>query len=84
MINEARTLTDAYSDGVGIYAFLENSAGTGYEPTPVPKDVAGRVTSIDNVLGSISARIKTIMAANHDQVPAPVRPDREPGAQVED
>jgi hypothetical protein len=84
MINEARTLTDTYSDGVGIYAFQENSAGTGYEPTPVPKDVASRVTSIDNVLGAIAARIKTIMAANNDQVPAPVKPEHEPGAQVTD
>jgi hypothetical protein len=80
MINEARTLTDSYSDRVGIYAFQENSAGTGYEPTPVPKDVASRVKSIDNVLGVVAARIKSIMVAHNDQVPAPVKPGHEPGA----
>ncbi len=47
MINEARNLTDTFSDGVGIPALQENSAGPGYEPTPLPKDVASRVTSID-------------------------------------
>jgi len=72
MISEARTLTDTYCDGVGIYAFREKPAGDGYEPTPLSKKVASRVTSLDSVLDLIAAQIKQIMAEHNDQVPAPI------------
>lgn len=69
MIEEARVLSDTYSNGVGIYAFQENDAGTAYVPTPIPKGVAGRVTSFDSVLGVMAAEIKQIMSQHGGQVP---------------
>lgn len=41
------------------------------------------MTSIDNVLGAMAARIRR-HGANNDQMPAAVRPDSEPGALIED
>ena len=78
MIKEAQNLTNTYSDGVGIYAFQVNSEKNGYEPAPLSKGVNERVTSLDNVLGTIAAQISQIMAANNNQVPAPVTPDDHP------
>lgn len=74
MIKEAQVLTATYSDGVGIYAFQVNANNTGYEPAPLSKGVNERVTSLDNVLGLISAQISQIMANNGNRVPAPVLP----------
>lgn len=71
MISEARILTATYSDGVGIYAFQENSEGTAYVPSPVSKGVDQRVTSLDNVLDYIAAEIQQVMAENNNQVPPP-------------
>lgn len=76
MIREAQILTATYSDGVGIYAFQENSAHDGYEPAPLSKGVSERVTSLDNVLGMIAAQISQIMASNNNRIPAPVTPER--------
>ena len=73
MIEEARILTDTYCDGVGIYAFRENSDGTGYEPAPKIPGVSERVTSLDSVLELISANIRQTMAANNNRVPPAVR-----------
>ncbi|HME03712.1 MAG TPA: hypothetical protein VKG38_11875, partial [Solirubrobacteraceae bacterium] len=39
MVREARTLSETYCDGVGIYAFQEKPDGTGYEPTQVSRGV---------------------------------------------
>lgn len=72
MINEAGTLTETYCDGVGIYAFRERPSGEGYEPTPLSKGVAARVTSLDSVLDLIAAQIKQIMAEHNDEVPAAI------------
>lgn len=76
MIEEARILTETYSNGVGIYAFQINEKGTGYTPSFLPKGVSGRVTSLDNVLGYIAADIRRIMRENHDAVPPPVIPPK--------
>ena len=78
MIEEARILTETYSDGVGIYAFKENPTGTGYEPTELSRGVSQRVTSLDNVLATIAAQMQQIMSANRDQVPPPVQPPAHP------
>jgi hypothetical protein len=69
MINEARTLTDTYCDGVGIYAFREKIGADGYEPAPLSKGVSQRVTSLDNVLDLIAAEIREIVSANDNRVP---------------
>lgn len=74
MIEEARILAETYTNGVGIYAFQENATGTAYVPTPLAKSVASRVTSLDNVLGYISAEIKQIMSLHGGHVPEPVLP----------
>ena len=71
MIEEARILTETYSDGVGIYAFRENATGDGYEPTPLSKGVSARVTSLDSVLGLIAAEIKQILSEHGGQLPPP-------------
>ncbi len=78
MIREAQILTATYSDGVGIYAFRENTGRDGYEPFPLAKGVSHRVTSLDSVLGYIAAQIRTVIAENNDQVPAPVVPPAHP------
>lgn len=75
MIHEAQVLTATYSDGVGIYAFQVNADGDGYEPAPLSRGVSERVTSLDNVLGTIAAQISQIMAANNNRVPAPITPE---------
>jgi hypothetical protein len=72
MIEEARILTDTYCDGVGIYAFREKQSGRGYEPTPLPRSVGSRVTSLDAVLDVIQAQIAEIMAEHNGQVPSPI------------
>ena len=72
MIEQARVLTETYSDGVGIYAFEVNELGTGYVASTLPKNVSARVTSLDNVLGKIAAQIRQIMRQNDDVVPPPV------------
>lgn len=69
MITEARTLTDTYCDGVGIYAFRERSGASGYEPSPLSKGVSERVTSLDNVLDLIAAQIRQIMSEHNNRVP---------------
>jgi hypothetical protein len=73
MVDEAQILTQTYSDGVGIYAFEPNDAEDGYQPLAVPRGVPQRVTSLDTVLGYISAQIQEIIAANNNEVPAPVQ-----------
>ncbi len=80
MIREAQILTATYSDGVGIYAFQLNAAGSGYEPLPLAKGVSQRVTSLDSVLGYIAAQIRRVMAENNNQVPAPVTPPAHPAS----
>ncbi len=80
MIREAQILTATYSDGVGIYAFQVKAGGDGYSPSPLSKGVSQRVTSLDNVLGYIAAQIKQIIAANGNQVPAPVVPPPHPSS----
>lgn len=72
MVSEARILTATYSDGVGIYAFQENAAGTGYEPSQVSRGVDERVTSLDGLLDYIAAHIQDVMAENNNAVPPPV------------
>jgi hypothetical protein len=74
MIEEARILAETYTNGVGIYAFQENTGGTAYVPTPLNKSVASRVTSLDSVLGYIAAEIKQIMSQHGGKVPAPHMP----------
>jgi hypothetical protein len=69
MIAEARTLTDTYCDGVGIYAFRERTGAAGYEPTPLSRGVSERVTSLDNVLDLIAAQIRQIMSEHDNRVP---------------
>jgi hypothetical protein len=73
MIREARTLTETYCDGVGIYAFQERSKATGYEPAPLSRGVAERVTSLDSVLELIAAKIRQTMTENKDRMPPPLR-----------
>lgn len=80
MIREAQVLTSTYSDGVGLYAFRENAAKTGYEPLPLAKGVSQRVTSLDSVLNYIAAQIRRVIAANGNQVPAPVKPPTHPAS----
>lgn len=84
MIKEAQILTATYSDGVGIYAFQINGTEDGYIPSPLSKGVSQRVTSLDNVLGYIAAQIRQIMAANDNQVPAPVIPPPHPASHPDD
>lgn len=69
MIAEARTLTETYCDGVGIYAFQEKADSSGYQPTPLARGVSERVTSLDSVLELIAAQIREIMADNNNRVP---------------
>ena len=71
MVEEARILAETYTNGVGIYAFQENATATGYEPTPLGKGVASRVTSLDSVLGYIAAEIKQIMSQHGGKIPPP-------------
>lgn len=73
MVEEGRVLADTYSDGVGIYAFKVNPAGTGYEAAELSRGVSDRVTSLDSVLELIAARIRQIMMEHGDRVPPPVR-----------
>lgn len=80
MIDEAQILSNTYADGVGIYAFQENPAGTGYEAAPLSRGVGARVTSLDSVLDYIAAEIKDVMDANHGQVPPPVAPPDHPAS----
>ncbi len=80
MIREAQILTATYSDGVGIYAFQVNPAGSGYEPLPLAKGVSQRVTSLDSVLGYIAAQIRRVIAENNNQVHAPVTPPAHPAS----
>lgn len=75
MIHEARTLTETYCDGVGIYAFQESEDASGYEPTPLSRGVSERVTSLDSVLEMIAAQIRQTMNANKNRVPPPLRAD---------
>lgn len=72
MIDEARILTETYSDGVGIFAFQVNSSGDGYEQSPLPKKASSRVTRLDSVLDMIQGQIRTIMDASGNQVPKPL------------
>ena len=74
MIEEARILAETYTDGVGIYAFQENSKGTAYEPTPLSKGVSARVTSLDNVLGYVAAEIRQTLSTHGGKVPPPLAP----------
>lgn len=76
MIEEARILSETYSNGVGIYAFQVNDATSGYEAAPLSAGVSQRVTSLDNVLGYIAAEIRETMDANGGKVPAPVKPPK--------
>jgi hypothetical protein len=73
MIDEARTLTDTYCDGVGIYAFRMDPAATGYEPAPLSKGVSERVTSLDTVLDLIAAQIRQIMSEHDNRVPPAIK-----------
>jgi hypothetical protein len=75
MIREARTLTETYCDGVGIYAFQEGENASGYEPAPLSRDVSERVTSLDSVLEMIAAQIRQTMKINKNRVPPPLRAD---------
>jgi hypothetical protein len=45
MIEEARVLTETYTDGVGIYAFRENAARDGYEPATLSPGVSPPLSS---------------------------------------
>jgi hypothetical protein len=78
MIAEARILTDTYCDGVGIYAFREKADATGYEPAPLSRGVARRVTSLDSVLDLIAAEIRQIISSNNNSVPDPLRASARP------
>lgn len=80
MIEEARILTETYSDGVGIFAFQVNPTNDGYVASFLGKGVSGRVTSLDNVLGYIAADIRRIMREHNDTVPPPVNPPSHPAS----
>lgn len=74
MVEEARILTETYSDGVGIYAFRVNDTNSGYVPATLTRTVSQRVTSLDSVLNYIAADIRRIMRDNDGRVPAPILP----------
>jgi hypothetical protein len=69
MIKEARTLTETYCDGVGIYAFQDRHDASGYEPARLSRGVSERVTSLDSVLEVIAAQIRQTISENNNRVP---------------
>jgi hypothetical protein len=84
MVSEAHILTSTYSDGVGVFGFVENDESTGYISASSATETAERVASLDKVLSTIAAEIQTIMHDNNNQVPAPRAPIVVPASGIDD
>lgn len=76
MVEDAQSLRDTYLDGVGIFGYVVNEAGTGYDQVMPRPSVAARVASLDNVLDMMAAEIQSIMQSNGNRVPPPVVPSQ--------
>lgn len=71
LVRESRILIDTYLDGAGLFAWHRSSSNEGYEPVPLPD--GERVTSLDDVLYSISSEIESLVD-DRGQPPPPVEP----------
>lgn len=65
----AQSVVNTYLDGAGVFAWMENDAGTGYKPVAVP--ARSRISDLDDVLYRISSEINKV-AGKDGEVPAPV------------
>jgi hypothetical protein len=71
LIREARTLTETYLDGAGIFAWQPRDGHSGYEA--VPFSVSERVTSLDDVLYRIASEINHLVD-DQGRPPEPEKP----------
>jgi hypothetical protein len=71
LVREARILIDTYLDGAGLFAWRTSASGDSYEAVPLP--ASERVTSLDDVLYSISSEIESLVD-DRGQPPPPVEP----------
>lgn len=71
MVEEAQALVNTYLDGAGIFAWHENSDGSGYDPLPLPQ--SAHVTELDDVLHRIASQIN-LQAGADKKPPPPVTP----------
>ncbi len=74
MLEEAQALVNTYLDGAGIFAWRENTAGTGYEVVPLSH--SAQVTVLDDVLHRIAAEINLQAPKAGQQLPPPVVPPK--------
>ncbi len=64
MVRQAHELTATYLDRVGIYGFITNDCGSGYQPATDATRVSERVTNVDTVLDLIAAEIQEYQDAH--------------------
>lgn len=55
MADGAQSVVNTYLDGAGVFAWKENTGGTGYEAAPVP--ARSRISDLDDVLYRIASEI---------------------------
>lgn len=73
LVRESRILIDTYLDGAGLFAWQVSESGDGYETVPLPS--GERVTSLDDVLYSISSEIESLVD-ERGEPPPPVEPGK--------
>lgn len=71
LVREARILIDTYLDGAGLFAWCQSTSKDGYEHVPLPP--GERVTSLDDVLYSISSEIESLVDESGEP-PPPIEP----------
>lgn len=73
LIVEALALVTSYLDGVGIIAWHENAAGTGYEAIRIPA-ASAQVADLDNAIYRIASEIKALVGPG-GKPPEPIVPE---------